>query len=130
MVDAGAERLILSWIVTRKRLIRRRDGLEPEDNEPLEPDFADVLFNAGLPSFAGQKPPDMSVIDYLRLQNELAPNESDGPADEDPWNLFEEYLDETPEGLNNVHNLSDMLSLWHRDQVRSTRRCPIYLVGG
>lgn len=117
MVDAGAERLTLSWINTRKRLIRRRDGIKTQDVEDLKPDFADLLFDAGLPLFVGKQWSGVRETEFLWLSEDIAPYESDGPGDEQSWNIFQGHLDDRPESLNNVDELSSMLTHWQVDMV-------------
>lgn len=118
IVDAGAERLVLAWIVTRQRLIRQRDGMAPESE--LDPDFSDLLSKAGLAGFEPRRPSNMSDTEFMWLTSSLAPNEVDGPDDAEPWNLFRMYLDETPQSLNQRHGLYDMLHHWRVDKVSLT----------
>lgn len=115
IVDAGAERLVLSWIETRQKLIRQHKGMTPLP----EPDqvFADLLFKAGLSGFEPQQPTGMSDLEFTWLSSLLAPNESDGPDDMEPWNLFKRYLHDSPESLEEKHGLYDMLHRWRIDRV-------------
>lgn len=117
LVDGGAERLLLQWKVTQGQHIDERDGVVQPD-EPLAQNFADLLSKAGLPGFQPQIVNGMTQHEFFNLITSLAPNESDGPEDSGPWNLFEEYLTaRDPESLNNRHDLSAMLAKWRAHTV-------------
>ena len=56
------------------------------------------------------------------LVDTLAPIESDGPEDNDEWNLFKQYLPDNSEEekLHDRTHLSKMLRAWHISKVRGT----------
>lgn len=83
----------------------------------LDQDFSDLLFKTGLPGFEPQRPENMSETEFMWLSSTLAPNESDGPDDAEPWNLFATYLDEASQSLDQKHGLYDMLHRWRISKV-------------
>lgn len=117
LVDGGAERLVLQWKTERSRAITERKDTTTS-TEDLDSDLANLLSKAGLPGFQPRRPEGLSSNEYINLANALAPNESDGPGDINPWNLFDEYLyTRKPGSLNNRHDLSEMLTQWRTDRV-------------
>ncbi|KAI1290685.1 hypothetical protein F5Y03DRAFT_401114 [Xylaria venustula] len=113
LLDGGAERLALYWIDSMHRLIAKRDGVE---REAYDPEFNDLLTNAGSASFVPpERPEHMPVFEYLNLCHTLAPIESDGPEDKREWNLINEYaplMFDSLDDLNETHSLSTMLQAW------------------
>ncbi|KAH7129131.1 hypothetical protein EDB81DRAFT_808769 [Dactylonectria macrodidyma] len=121
LLDGGAERLVLQWKVERGRQIDERDDAPIHDQPPLAQDFADLLKRAGEPGFQAQKPEGMEFSEFRNLTTILAPNESDGPEDDEVWNLFDEFLyTREPGSLDNRHDLSDMLETWQSYSMLAT----------
>jgi hypothetical protein len=113
-VDGAVERLVLEWKVTRGRWIDKRDGVVVEE---LAPAIDNILRRAGSSNYKPQSVPGMSGHEYFLLSHTLAPFESDGPEDNQEWNLFDSYLSTNEENLHERHNLSNMLQRWQNDQV-------------
>ncbi|KAL0943834.1 uncharacterized protein CTRU02_201721 [Colletotrichum truncatum] len=121
LVEGGIERLVLQWRVERCRQIYAGDG-NAESAEPMAENFANLLDKAGLPGFEAEKPEGMTSHEYRNLLTILAPNESDGPEDNDVWNLFEQYLyTRKPGSLDNRHDLSDMIDAWWFDALLASK---------
>jgi hypothetical protein len=80
LVDGGAERLVLHWMLERSRQIEERNGVVV-NYSPFFQNFTNLLYNAGTPGFNGEKPMFMTEHEYSYLLDTLAPNESDGPDD-------------------------------------------------
>lgn len=125
LLDAGAERLTISWKKAVRKLIDERDGVEVEDDAEIKDDsnaaFRDLLDNAGSSEYVPQEIPDVDAFELELLSSKLAPNESDGPEDTEEWNLFYEYqvvVEDDQKSLENRHNLDMTLFLW-RDHVVS-----------
>ncbi|OBT56315.1 hypothetical protein VE04_02849 [Pseudogymnoascus sp. 24MN13] len=117
LLDAGAERLTISWKEAVKKLINERDGVEDKDDS--SPAVRDLLDNAGSSKYVPQEIPDADAFELRLLRSRLAPNESDGPDDTEEWNLFDEYQvarDDDQKSLDNRHTLDMTLFLW-RDHV-------------
>ncbi|KAI9844753.1 MAG: hypothetical protein M1837_005286 [Sclerophora amabilis] len=114
LCDGGTERLVQEWIAQRKRWIAERNGIQEEISN-----FALYYLSqmAGSSTFVPQLVPGLTRREEARLQVDLAPFESDGPGDEQEWNLFTSYL--TPDNhratLHDRHNLSNMLRCWAHD---------------
>lgn len=111
LLDAGAESLVTAWSISRDRLIDERDAIHREIDQ-VSKDFADLVLKAGTPGFQAPEPEGMTSHEHRCRVGYLAPVESDGPEDTEPWSLHEEYLDDSPDSLNNKHDLSEMLELW------------------
>ncbi|OBT78509.1 hypothetical protein VF21_00983 [Pseudogymnoascus sp. 05NY08] len=117
LLDAGAERLTISWKQAVKKLINERDGVEIEDDTSEA--VRDLLDNAGSSKFVPREIPDADAFELRLLSSTLAPNESDGSEDTEEWNLFYEFqmvVDGDQKSLDNRHNLDMTLYLW-RDHV-------------
>lgn len=129
LLDAGAERLTLEWKRAVGKLIDERDGVktkggskddpkdDPEDDskDDLNPAFRNLLYNAGSSKYVPEDVPNMDTFERHLLTTTLAPIESDGPEDDDEWNLFDEYLvarEDDPTSLDSRHTLSATLFLW------------------
>ncbi|ROW00741.1 hypothetical protein VMCG_06464 [Cytospora schulzeri] len=125
LLDAGAESLVTAWSISRDRLIDERDGVQREVDQTSK-DYVDLILKAGTPGFRPPRPDDMTSHEYSCRINRLAPIESDGHDDTEPWSLHEEYLDDSPESLDNKHDLSEMLELWriHRRILYSGDETP------
>lgn len=125
LLDAGAESLVTAWSISRDRLIDDRDGVHREIDQTSK-DFADLVLKAGIPGFKLPEPEGMMPQELWYRANHLAPVENDGPDDTEPWSLHEEYLDDSPESLDNKHDLSEMLELWsiHRRILHSEDGTP------
>ncbi|KFY71082.1 hypothetical protein V499_08734 [Pseudogymnoascus sp. VKM F-103] len=127
LLDAGAERLTISWKEAVKKLIDERDGVETKDDAETKDDpsaaVRDLLDNAGSSKYVPQEIAGANAFELRLLSSTLAPNESDGPEDTDEWNLFDEYLvarDDDQKSLDNRHTLGMTLFLW-RDHVDKKR---------
>lgn len=116
LLDAGAESLVTAWSISRDRLIDERDGVHREIDQTSK-DFADLVLKAGTPGYKLPEPEGMTPHEFLYRVSRLAPVESDGPDDTEPWSLHEEYLDDSHDSLNNSHDLSEMLELWSIHRV-------------
>ena len=67
-----------------------------------------------------RRPALTSIADFFSLSTRLAPIESDGPGDNDEWDLFENYLPlefSHDADLDERHSLSEMLDYWDMDCV-------------
>jgi hypothetical protein len=121
LVDAGAERLVLEWKVTVGRLIDKRDGVEIESwDDPASKPFYDLLKKSGSAKYVPQQVPNMSTFEFILLSGTLAPIESDGPEDEDEWDLFEQFLavaDDEDDELKVRYSLSKTLGDWRNAVV-------------
>jgi hypothetical protein len=121
LVDAGAERLVLEWKVTLGRLIDKRDGVEIQSwDDPVSKPFHDLLRKSGSAKYVPQQVPDMTTFEFDLLSGTLAPIESDGPEDEDEWDLFEQFLavaDDENDELKIQHSLSKTLGDWENAVV-------------
>lgn len=122
LLDGGAERLALYWINSMQRLIAERDEVE---REAYDPEFEDLLTKAGSGSFVLPKRPEhMPIFEYLNLCHTLAPIESDGPEDDNEWNLIEEYVPlefDSLDDLNETESLSLMLKTWRFDRIMASQ---------
>ena len=117
LLDGGAERLVLEWKVSMRKLMDKRDGVPIK---PLDADFDELLHKSGSASYQPKYIDGMSGHEFFNLSTHLAPVESDGVNDQNEWNLFEHYLSTTfdeLEDLNEPHSLSDMLTHWYCDRV-------------
>ncbi|RYP65480.1 hypothetical protein DL769_006303 [Monosporascus sp. CRB-8-3] len=116
LLDGGAERLIIEWESVLSTLINRRAG-----NPWPPPDLAlyDILHSSGRQDFHRDKPADLSDYEYFLLTHQLAPIESDGPHEEDEWDLFDEYYrTDNPQNIQyQAHRLGEMLRKWQHDKV-------------
>ncbi|KAH9984551.1 hypothetical protein F4779DRAFT_612288 [Xylariaceae sp. FL0662B] len=116
-LDGGAEKLVLYWMDSMRRLIFQRDGIERKLDDP---ELVDLIYKAGSAAFSPKRPKGVSDREYINLCLRLAPIESDGVDDEDEWNLIDEF---TPlefddiEDLKETDSLSTMLRLWHTDRT-------------
>ncbi|KAF2495874.1 hypothetical protein BU16DRAFT_359308 [Lophium mytilinum] len=114
-LDGGAERLVLEWKWSMRKLMDRRD----EVPITTEPDLDNLHRKAGSASYEFKPINGMPDHEFFTLSIMLAPIESDGVDDQDEWNLFERYL---PRDFNNIedfkkpHSLSDILSVWKSDK--------------
>ena len=121
LVDGGVERLVLEWKIRRRRFIDARDGVVPTE-KPLQQNLKDLLYKAGTPRFQPSKVTDMENGEIYILSAHLAPNQSDGPNDNEVWNIFDRYLStQNHESLNDRHDLSKILAKWKYDCVRNDR---------
>lgn len=117
LCDGGAERLILEWKSARGSVLDARDGVaEAEDDEPLSPEFNNLLRKAGSAGFKGESVEGMTSFEHILLSIDLAPWESDGPEDEAEWNLFHQYL--VTGNAEDRHTLSTTLNKWSHAIVR------------
>jgi hypothetical protein len=119
-LDGGARRLVAAWKTMMRDLRRQRDG---ETVDPADPALEDLMMNAGSSQYKPKRPAGMSQEDFDDLSRVLAPIESDGPDDDDEWNLFHQYLVEDPSNpvyLNQPHLLSLALNSWKFDRVSRT----------
>lgn len=57
--------LILSWVATRKCVIRRRDIVEWKEIEDFQLGLTDLLSNAGLSELVAGKSPGMSLGEHF-----------------------------------------------------------------
>lgn len=124
LLDAGAESLITAWSISRDRLIDERDAVHREVDQTSK-DFADLVLRAGTPGFQPPEPEGMTFYEYQCRVHHLAPVESDGSDDAEPWSLHDEYLDDSPDSLDNKHDLSEMLELWGFHRVCRTYLPPL-----
>ncbi|KFZ16086.1 hypothetical protein V501_02401 [Pseudogymnoascus sp. VKM F-4519 (FW-2642)] len=125
LLDAGAERLTISWKEAVKKLIDERDGVETKDDWSAA--VRDLLDNAGSSKYVTQEIPDANAFQLRLLRSRLAPNESDGPDDTEEWNLFDEYLaprDDDQKSLEDRHTLGATLFLWRDHVVLATSNNP------
>ncbi|CAH0025066.1 unnamed protein product [Clonostachys rhizophaga] len=114
LLDAGAERLILQWIFVMRKLIAKRDGTDgPKSMVPI---LHDLWYKSGSAKFTNaERPEGMSQYEFRELQTTLAPVESDGPEDDNEWNLFDRFMkiqengDKCEEGKT---TLGTMLRSW------------------
>ncbi|KUJ18896.1 uncharacterized protein LY89DRAFT_696307 [Mollisia scopiformis] len=112
LLDAGAERLGLQWMVTMGKLVDKRDGVgiaDPEGDDKVTY-LMDLINKAGSSSYKPKMPSGMSTF-------------YDGPDDSEEWNLFQEYLavsEEHDESLDNRHSLSQTLDAWRFDVTLAT----------
>ncbi|CAI6092575.1 unnamed protein product [Clonostachys chloroleuca] len=91
LLDAGAERLILQWIFVMRKLIAKRDGTDGPKS--LDPILHGLWYKSGSAKFtSAEKPEGMSQFEFRKLQTTLAPVESDGPEDDNEWNLFDIFM--------------------------------------
>lgn len=117
LLDGGCERLILKWKVMMGMLMDRRDGVPIQ---PLNNDFHDLLERAGSATYEPKYIAGMELHEFINLSGKLAPIESDGPGDEDEWNLFDNYLVRkftNLEDLDDPRSLGDMVMAWEADKV-------------
>ncbi|OBT83815.1 hypothetical protein VE02_05512 [Pseudogymnoascus sp. 03VT05] len=117
LLDAGAERLTISWKEAVKKLINERDGVETKDDTSAA--VRNLLDDAGSSEYVPQEIPDADAFEVRLLNTILAPNESDGPEDTEEWNIFYEFqmvVDGDQKSLDNRHSLDMSLYLW-RDHV-------------
>ena len=116
ILDWGAYRLVQEWKLNLQRAAR------PERHISLwlDQERQDLWYNGGSASYKIPK----STTDpslYLHLSTVAAAVESDGPYDQDEWNLFNNYL---PSSLGvlpapgKLPKLSEVLKNWNRDKVR------------
>ncbi|RYP54679.1 hypothetical protein DL768_000615 [Monosporascus sp. mg162] len=116
LLDGGAEKLITEWKSVLDGLTTRRAG----NPWPL-PDLAcyDILHSSGRIGFYRHKPALMSHYEYFLHTHQLAPIKSDGPEEEDEWDLFDEYFrTEYPQNIEyQANRLGEMLRSWHHDKV-------------
>ncbi|KAI2616529.1 hypothetical protein GGR54DRAFT_649356, partial [Hypoxylon sp. NC1633] len=121
ILDGGSERLILEWKDTMERLIARRDNIPLKT---LDPAIDDLLHKSGSASYRSNKIPGVSDFELSVLSHYFAPIQSEGPEDEEEWNLFEEFMPIRPDdtdGLNRTDSLSHMLNLWHSAKSLANR---------
>ncbi|RYP36414.1 hypothetical protein DL767_003377 [Monosporascus sp. MG133] len=116
LLDGGAEKLILEWKEVLNGLIARRAG------DPWPPqDLATygILHSAGRLGFYRHKPAFLSHYEYFLHTHQLAPIESDGPGEEDEWDLFDQYYrTEHPYDIEyQANRLGEMLRSWQHDKV-------------
>ncbi|KAI1375599.1 hypothetical protein F4677DRAFT_421849 [Hypoxylon crocopeplum] len=119
LLDGGAERLIEQWKASVEQLISQRNGVP---RKVLESDYNDFLYKSGSAHHCPKKVLGVSDYEYYRFTYQLAPIESDGLADKEEWNLFEEFLPKMPssvEGLDETDSLSSVLNHWSHLRVRS-----------
>ncbi|KKK15096.1 hypothetical protein AOCH_005601 [Aspergillus ochraceoroseus] len=122
IVPGGVERLILEWKVTRGMWIDKRDGVYDERAYYIDEGFDDLLHKAGSSTYIPRgRPAGLDLYEHYALSQLLAPNESDGPQDQQEWNLFAHYLDFTVKTLSNPHELSMMLQRWEDDVTLAWR---------
>ncbi|RYP73207.1 hypothetical protein DL769_004266 [Monosporascus sp. CRB-8-3] len=117
MLDGGAERLVLEWMASMERLIAQRDGVH---DEPLDPAFSDLLYRAGSSSYRPKEVKGMTHSEYRLLSGPLAPIESDGPEDDEEWDLFKEFMSMDFRGVEDLkepHSLSRTLSAWRTAKI-------------
>ncbi|KAI1851806.1 hypothetical protein JX265_013163 [Neoarthrinium moseri] len=117
LLDGGAERLVLYWIDSMRRLIAQRDGTE---QTLMDPKLRDLLNRAGSASFKHEKPDGMTDFEYFKLFGLLATIESDGIEDKEEWNLIDQFVPlsfDKLEDLNETDSLSSMLRTWNLAQV-------------
>ncbi|RDL37482.1 uncharacterized protein BP5553_04915 [Venustampulla echinocandica] len=113
LCSAGVERLVLEWKYQRGRWIDESDGKEVESLEATDPDLYVITHKAGSSSFkVSGPPPGVNPGEYRLSITALAPYESDGPEDTEEWNLFDDFLSNDKESLNDPHDLSKMLTRW------------------
>ncbi|VUC24099.1 unnamed protein product [Clonostachys rosea] len=91
LLDAGAERLVTQWIFVMRKLIAKRDGTDGPKSE--DPKLHDLLYQSGSAKFTdAEQPEGMTDFEFRKLQTTLAPIESDGPEDDQEWNLFDLFM--------------------------------------
>ncbi|RYP80234.1 hypothetical protein DL770_006307 [Monosporascus sp. CRB-9-2] len=116
LLDGGAEKLVIEWISRLKGLITRRAGTSWPP-----PDLAlyDILHSSGRVGFYRHKPASLSHYEYFLHTHQLAPIESDGPEEEDEWDLFDQYYrTEHPYDIRyQANRLGEMLRSWQHDKV-------------
>jgi len=116
-LSGGITRLIDEWWFQRCRWIDEAAGIPIQ---PVKGAIADLYHSAGLPTYRGtyRDIPGMSE-DVMHIRAVvLAPNESDGPEDDDPWNLFDAFLVKTRESLHDRHDLSKLIQKWETHRVQ------------
>lgn len=125
LLDVGAKMLVLEWKMLMKCYICLKNDI------PLEYDLKsyNLRHKCGSASYEHKAPTDMPSEAYLQLCLYGAPIESDGPEDQQEWNLFEQYIPfalKTPwdlealkdhKDLDQTHSLSRMLAHWSRDKA-------------
>lgn len=117
LLDGGAERLVVYWVDSMRRLVAERDGIE---RKPCDVVLMDLLNRAGSASYTPKQPNNMSDSEYFKLRHSLATIESDGPEDKDEWNLIDQLVPLTFDGLDDLketHSLSAMLRAWRARRV-------------
>jgi hypothetical protein len=83
--------------------------------------------NVNIPYVAGLDP-----HEYFLQTTTLAPIESDGPGDDNEWNLYENFLDISDgdiEQLHDRHRLSRTLRMWRNAKVNIIHLSDMYYVG-
>ncbi|KAF1980359.1 hypothetical protein BU23DRAFT_625635 [Bimuria novae-zelandiae CBS 107.79] len=128
VLDAGAERLVLQWRFNMRRLIDMGD--EVVNNEPSDPNdpslfMTDLWNKSGSASLTPEQPENISRYTFLKLSTQTAPIESDGPGDENEWNLFEQYLSLPSKDIKDLedrHSLSNMLTHWSHDRLLANEK--------
>ena len=120
LCDGGMERLIVEWIYRRQWWLARSKGLDTTALTRKQ-EYANLFGKAGLPDFAPPRPLQVFEPHEWRLyMRELAPNEANGEADREPWNLFDELI--APDGrlgalIEDRHHLSGMVRRWEKASV-------------
>jgi hypothetical protein len=98
------------------RLIDKRDRVETQSwDDPASKPFHDLLRKSGSAKYIPQQVPNVTTFEFVLLSGTLAPIESDGPEDEDEWDLFEQFLavaDDENDELKIKHSLSKTLGDW------------------
>ncbi|RYP02952.1 hypothetical protein DL764_005478 [Monosporascus ibericus] len=115
-LDGGAEKLFVEWMSVLDGLVSRRAG---RPWPPTDLALYDILHSSGRQGFYRHKPAPMSHYEYFLLTHQLAPIESDGPEEEDEWDLFDEYYrTDYPHNIEyQARRLGEMLGSWQHDKV-------------